>query len=155
MGVEIEHKFLVRKDLWYAVQKPEGVEIRQAYLLNDPGKVIRIRTAGNSGFLTIKGPAKDAVRLEYEYPVPSLEALEILSHFTEKSIEKVRYKLEFLGKTWEIDEFFGDNDGLILAEIELKSKDEPFEKPSWVGEEVTDDPRYYNSYLTEHPYNSW
>jgi adenylate cyclase len=155
MATEIERKFLVRKDLWYAVQKPDGVEIRQSYLVNEPDKVIRIRTAGNSGFLTIKGPTQDATRREYEYPVPVQEAEEILNHFTTKSIGKVRYNIKFDRKIWEIDEFFGDNDGLIIAEIELKSRDEPFEKPSWIGEEVTSDPRYYNSYLCDNPYNSW
>ena len=155
MGLEIERKFLVRKDLWYAVNKPDGIELRQSYLVNEPDKVIRIRTAGNSGFLTIKGPTQDATRLEYEYPVPILEALEIFNHFTTKSIGKVRYKIEFVGRIWEIDEFFGDNEGLIIAEIELKSPDDLFERPSWIGEEVTSDPRYYNSYLIDHPYNSW
>jgi CYTH domain-containing protein len=155
MGLEIERKFLVRKDLWYAVNKPDGIELRQSYLVNEPDKVIRIRTAGNSGFLTIKGPTQDATRLEYEYPVPILEAIEIFNHFTTKSIGKVRYKIEFDGKIWEIDEFFGDNEGLIIAEIELKSPDDLFERPSWIGEEVTSDPRYYNSYLIDHPYNSW
>ena len=155
MGLEIERKFLIEKDLWYALSKPAGNMIQQAYLVNEPDKVIRIRTAGNSGYLTIKGPNVGATRLEYEYPVPVHEAEEIIDHFTTKSIKKVRYKIEFDGKIWEIDEFFGENDGLIIVEIELKSQDEPFEKPSWIGEEVTSDLRYYNSYLIDHPYNSW
>ena len=155
MGFETERKFLIEKDLWYALKKPAGEDITQAYLVNEPGKVIRIRVTDSNGYLTIKGPSEDATRLEYEYPVPREEALEILDRFTGKRIEKIRYKIEFHSHIWEIDEFFGENDGLILAEIELKSQEESFEKPSWLGQEVTHDHRYYNSYLAENPFKDW
>jgi adenylate cyclase len=155
MSFEIERKFLIEKDLWYAIKKPSGVLIQQAYLVNEPGKVIRIRVTESTGYLTIKGPAINATRPEYEFPVPKTEAIQIMDQFTKASIVKTRYKIEFDGKTWEVDEFWGDNEGLIIAEIELKSENEQFIKPSWIGMEVTNDHRYYNSYLSEHPYHSW
>ncbi len=155
MNQEIEHKYLVRKDLWYAVHKPLGVNIRQGYLHTDPGKNIRIRTTGTDAFLTIKGPSANATRAEYEYPIPPGEADELLQLCTAPVIEKVRYRMEVAGKTWEVDEFFGENEGLILAEIELTFTEEKYDIPAWVGEEVTNDPRYYNAYLAEHPYSGW
>jgi adenylate cyclase len=155
MAVEIERKFMIHQDLWYALLKPEGNSIVQAYLVNEPEKVIRIRVDDSQGFITIKGPVQNLTRLEFEYPIPLKEALEIIGHFSKKRIEKMRYKIEFKGHIWEIDEFFGENEGLILAEIELKKEEETFEKPSWIGEEVTSDFRYYNSYLFDHPFTSW
>ena len=155
MPLEIERKFLIEKDLWYALKKTAGEEITQVYLVNEPGRVIRIRVTDSNGFITIKGPTKDATRLEFEYPIPREEALEILNLFKVKRIEKIRYKIESSGHTWEVDEFFGENDGLVIAEIELKSQDESFDRPSWLGEEVTEDHRYYNSFLAEHPYTKW
>ena len=155
MQVEVEHKYLVRKDLWYAIHKHEGLEIRQAYLSADPARTIRIRIAGPSAYLTIKGPSHKASRLEFEYPIPVPDAHELLQFCAGNFIEKVRYKVEFAGKIWEVDEFFGQNDGLILAEIELSAPDEIYDKPSWIGEEVTDDVRYYNSALAQKPYSSW
>jgi adenylate cyclase len=155
MPQEIEYKYLVRKDLWYAVHKPLGVNIRQGYLLTDPGKTIRIRTLGTDAFITIKGPSANATRTEYEYPVPPGEAEELLQLCTTPVIEKVRYRMEYNGKWWEVDEFFGENEGLILAEIELTFAQEKYEKPAWVGEEVTNDPRYYNAYLAQHPFSGW
>ena len=153
MPQEIEHKYLVRKDLWYAVHKPNGVNIRQGYLQTDPGKNIRIRTTGTDAFLTIKWPSQNATRAEYEYPIPPVEADELLQLCTAHVIEKVRYRLEYAGKTWEVDEFLEENEGLILAEIELTFTEEKYERPAWVGEEVTNDQRYYNSYLAGHPYS--
>jgi len=155
MPLEIERKFLIEKDLWYALKKPAGENIIQAYLVNEPGRVIRIRVTDSNGFITIKGPTENATRLEFEYPVPRNEALEILDLFDVKKIEKIRYKILFHSHLWEVDEFFGENDGLVIAEIELKSQEEPFDKPSWLGEEVTQDHRYYNSYLAIHPYTKW
>jgi adenylate cyclase len=155
MGIEIERKFLIEKDLWYALKKPEGTLIQQAYLVNEPEKVIRIRVTDSSGYLTIKGPVVSVTRSEYEFPIPKVEAIRILDQFTKARIDKTRYKIEYGGKTWEIDEFWGNNEGLIIAEIELQSEDEQFTKPSWIGREVTEDHRYYNSYLSEHPYTSW
>jgi adenylate cyclase len=155
MPLEIEHKYLIRKDLWYAIHKPEGTMIRQGYLISGQGKTVRVRTDGTRAFLTIKGPSVNATRQEYEYSIPVGEANEILDLFTTKAIEKIRYKIGFAGKTWEVDEFFGANEGLIIAEIELNSPDETYERPSWLGDDITHDPRYYNSYLTEHPVSSW
>jgi adenylate cyclase len=155
MGVEIERKFLIEKDLWYALKKPSGILIQQAYLVNEPGKVVRIRVTDSSGYVTVKGAAVNETRSEYEFLVPKMEAIEMMDLFCKFRIDKTRYKIEFEGKTWEVDEFWGNNEGLIIAEIELKSEDEQFKKPSWIGEEVTKDHRYYNSYLSEHPYNTW
>ena len=155
MSKEIEHKYLVRKDLWYVIQKPAGTDIRQGYLLTDPRKTIRIRIAGSHAYLTIKGQSSYASRAEYEYPIPLSEANELMQICMQPVIEKVRYKIEHAGKTWEVDEFFGENDGLVIAEIELISADEKYEIPAWVGDEVTEDPRYYNAYLAEHPFIGW
>ncbi|MGA3014959.1 MAG: CYTH domain-containing protein [Bacteroidales bacterium] len=152
---EIEHKYLVRKDLWYAVHKPTGMRILQGYLLADPEKTIRIRIAGTNGFLTIKGPPRNASRAEYEYPILITEAEELMQLCVTPPIEKVRYKIEYCGKIWDVDEFFGENEGLILAEIELAFEGETYKKPTWVGEEVTDDARYYNSYLAVNPLSTW
>ena len=132
-----------------------GVNIHQGYLLVDPGKTIRIRTTGTNAFLTIKGPSRNATRAEYEYAIPLVDADELLQLCTTPVIEKVRYRMEYAGKIWEVDEFFGENDGLILAEIELTFAEEKYDKPAWVGEEVTNDPRYYNSYLAVHPFSAW
>jgi adenylate cyclase len=155
MSLEIEHKFLIEKDLWYALKKPSGVLIQQAYLVNEPGKVVRIRVTDSSGYLTIKGPTINATRSEFEFPIPKTDALQIMDQFVKSRIDKTRYKITFEGKIWEVDEFWGDNEGLIIAEIELESEDEQFIKPSWIGKEVTSDPKYYNSYLSEHPYTTW
>lgn len=155
MKFEIEHKYLVRKELWDLLEKPEGILVKQGYLLTGPDKTIRIRIKGSHGFLTIKGPVADATRLEYEYPIPVEDAGEILSEFTLQQIEKIRYDIWFEGKRWEVDQFLGENEGLLVAEIELQDKDDNYEKPVWLGKNVTGDPRYYNSYLTSHPYKSW
>jgi len=155
MPKEIERKFLVRKDLWYALPKSPGEEIQQGYLLAEPGLVIRIRIRGNNGFLTIKGITHKMTRDEYEYPVPVDQAEELYELYARSRVEKIRYTMEFKGNTWEVDEFFGENNGLILAEIELTSEDQEFSRPPWLGEEVTSDNRYYNSYLAEKPFSTW
>jgi CYTH domain-containing protein len=154
-NIEIERKFLVRKDLWYAIHKPEGEILKQGYLVSEPEKTVRIRVTPSSGCITIKGPAENAARAEYEYRIPYGDAIELLDKFAPSCIDKVRYRIPFQGKTWEIDEFFGANEGLIIAEIELTDPDESFEVPSWVGEEVTNDHRYSNSWLAEHPHTTW
>jgi CYTH domain-containing protein len=148
---EIERKFLVRKDLWYAIQKPEGDTIQQGYLVSEPEKTVRIRVSSASGFITIKGLTDNATRDEYEYPIPRKDAVDLLEKFVTNRIDKVRYRIAFKGKTWEVDEFFGGNEGLIIAEIELNDPLESFEKPAWIGEEVTKDHRYSNSWLAENP----
>jgi len=155
MHLEIERKFLVRKDLWFAIHKPQGEAIIQGYLVSEPSLTIRIRITDTLCFLTIKGPSQNASRAEYEVSIPKKDALEILEEFTTNRIEKTRYRLQFEGKLWEIDEFFGDNEGLIMAEIELLKEDESFKTPQWLGEEVTSDDRYKNAYLANHPYQKW
>jgi adenylate cyclase len=155
MSVEIEHKYLVLNEPWDAIAKPEGFRIKQGYILNQPGKTIRLRVKGDEGFITIKGPAVEASRLEYEYPIPVTDALELLGTFAGQCIEKIRYNIIYKGNRWEVDEFLGDNEGLLLAEIELKNADEVYQKPPWAGENVTRDPRYYNSYLAVKPFKTW
>jgi adenylate cyclase len=155
MGKEIERKFLVRKDLWYAIAKPKGEDLIQGYLLSGQNLTIRIRFSDSNAWLTIKGPVKIITRDEYEYRIPRQDAVEILSQFPGEKIEKTRYRLDFEGHLWEIDEFFGKNDGLIIAEIELKREDEEFLRPAWLGEEVTMDHRYSNSQLAAFPYSKW
>jgi adenylate cyclase len=152
---EIEHKFLVIKEAWDSIEKPNGIPIKQGYLLDTPGKTIRVRIKGDQGFLTIKGAVDKAKRLEYEYPVPVADAEDLLKHFTEKHISKLRYIVEFAGHTWEVDEFLEENEGLLLAEIELKTQPEHYEKPPWTGKDVTKDVRYYNSSLVKNPFKTW
>lgn len=155
MSKEIERKFLVRKDLWYAVMKPAGLSIRQGYLVAEKEKTIRIRITDSTAFLTIKGPTCNATRDEYEFVIPVDPAAEILDKLATNKIEKIRYTLQYKGKKWEVDEFLGDNDGLILAEIELTGEKEIFARPPLLGEEVTNDERYYNPRLAENPFKSW
>ncbi len=155
MGQEIERKYLVNHSKWKQLSKPEGEKYRQGYLLTDPNKTIRVRQAGSKGFLTIKGPSVGASRLEYEYEIPFKEAEELLGHFSTSELSKIRYKLPIGDKVWEVDEFLGDNAGLIVAEIELESGDEEFDVPDWISEEVTTKQEYYNSNLTTDPYKNW
>ena len=152
---EIERKFLVRKDLWYGVQKPAGLFVRQGYLVSDPDKTIRIRVTDTGAFLTIKGSVKNYSRDEYEFPIPVEQGTKILEQFTTKRVEKIRYVLRYKEKTWEVDEFLGDNEGLIMAEIELSDENEEFSHPQWLGDEVTHDLRYYNANLAINPYKNW
>jgi len=153
MGVEIERKFLVRDDHWRGLGTP--VHYAQGYLVADGIRTVRIRIAGEEGYLTIKGESTGISRLEFEYPIPVPEAFELLKLCATPVIEKFRTKVLHADKTWEVDEFEGRNTGLVVAEIELKSEDEPFEIPSWIGEEVTSDLRYYNSRLAIHPFQEW
>ncbi|WP_231491218.1 CYTH domain-containing protein [Pedobacter sp. Leaf170] len=155
MGKEIERKFLINASAWLAIQKPVGKLLRQGYILTDPNKTIRVRIADHTGWLTIKGISVGASRLEYEYEIPLAEAKELLDNFSEAELEKIRYEITYKGKLWEIDVFAGDNNGLVVAEIELLSEDEQFEIPEWVAEEVTHDKKYYNSNLTKHPFKDW
>ena len=154
MGKEIERKFLVRGDGWRSLVK--GAACRQGYLNSAKERTVRIRTIDERAFLTIKGLTVGATRAEYEYEIPVADCDAMLDALAEKPIiEKKRYKVPFAGLTWEIDEFFGDNAGLIVAEVELEGEMQIFEKPDWVGEEVTADPRYFNSNLINHPYSKW
>ena len=152
MSLEIERKFLV-KDQSYR-KLASGILYRQGYLCTNP--TVRVRTAGNRGYLTIKGPSSDISRTEYEYEIPLIDANALLHDLCLKPlIEKIRYTFEFKGLVWEIDEFLQENQGLIVAEIELESQDQVFEKPDFIGCKVSDDPRYRNSNLIKHPYQSW
>lgn len=154
MALEIEKKFLlnyVPEDLMH-----NGIKMVQGYMLNQKDKVVRIRIAGEKAFLTIKGKTVNSVRKEYEYPIPVNDAQEMLDLLCEKPIiEKTRNYIEHKGFTWEVDCFHGNNSGLMVAEIELDRIDQEFEKPDWIGKEVSEDPKYYNSNLTRHPFSEW
>jgi len=157
MATEIERKFLIDPAKWQALIKPEPNYFIQGYLHSEPGKTIRVRATNHKGFITIKGKssADGLSRSEFEYEIPKQEALELLSAFTQKTIEKNRYEIMFEGNVWEVDVFEGANAGLIVAEIELESTEQIFAKPDWVREEVTSDFKYFNSALIENPYKSW
>ena len=154
MPQEIEHKYLVRLEIW----KPSepGVLYRQGYLSTAEERVVRVRIAGALAFLTVKGPAHGITRLELEYPIPMADAAMMLDLLCERPlIEKTRYRQLVAGKTWEIDVFHGDNTGLVVAEVEVASESEPIEPPPWLGPEVSNDPRYFNSNLISNPYKNW
>jgi adenylate cyclase len=152
MPLEIERKFLVSGDAWRAAPY---TYICQAYLNHDKRRTVRVRIAGESAWLTIKGETSGATRAEFEYQVPLADARQMLLLCEPAAIEKHRHVVDYAGHVWEIDEFLGANQGLVVAEIELDSENAPFERPDWVGKEVTDDPRYYNSNLSRQPYSTW
>ena len=154
MGKEIERKFLVKGDTWRA--QAHGKRYRQGYLSTVKERTVRARVAGEQGFLTIKGITVGAARAEYEYQIPLADANEILDRLCERPIvEKTRYCIPQDDIVWEIDEFEGDNRGLIVAEVELKDEHQSYPKPDWLGEEVTGDPRYFNSNLVAKPFTTW
>jgi len=154
MAKEIERKFLVNGDAWRALA--EGTTYRQGYLNSAKERTVRIRTADGRAFLTIKGITVGATRSEYEYEIPFDDGKAMLDTLVEKPlIEKKRYKIPVGNVTWEIDEFLGENVGLIVAEVELKGADQTFDKPVWLGDEVTSDPRYFNANLIKNPFTCW
>lgn len=154
MAQEIERKFLINDPR--IVDSLPGERLTQGYLSHDKNATVRVRIAGTRGWLTIKGKTVGATRSEFEYPVPEQDARQMLDELCGAGvIDKTRYRLPQGALCWEIDVFHGDNDGLIVAEIELPSEDTPFDKPDWLGEEVTGDPRYYNSALSSTPFNQW
>lgn len=155
MALEIERKFLVCGDFRPEVRK--SMHLVQGYICTEHGRTVRVRLRDDRGFLTIKGPgsADGTSRFEWEKEIPAVDARELLGLCVSGIIDKTRHLVDFGGHTFEVDEFHGENSGLLFAEVELKSPDEPFERPSWLGEEVTSDPRYYNSYISRHPYSSW
>ena len=155
MIIEIEHKYLVNHELWKQIVPDKSVPIKQAYLSKDPEKTIRIRAAGDKGFITIKGKSVGAGRPEYEYEIPLNEANDLIKKFCDNLIEKTRHYVLYENKTWEVDVFEGWNKGLIVAEIELSSEDEKYEKPDWIERDVTTDRRYANSNLVVNPFTSW
>ena len=153
MALEIERKFLVANDGWRELA--HGVAYRQGYLCADRERTVRVRIAGDKGYLTIKGPTKGIARSEYEYTIPLADASVLLDQLCpQPQIEKKRYAIRHCGNIWEVDEFFGDNKGLIVAEIELEREDQAFERPDWIGAEVTSDPRYSNAALCAAPFNT-
>jgi CYTH domain-containing protein len=155
MAREIERKFLVTNGSWRK-EPLQWISIRQGYLSLTPACVIRVRAAGSDGFLTVKGKTNNAERLEYEYRIPRADADELLELLCQRPlIEKTRYKIQFRDHQWEVDEFHGVNAGLVVAEIELKDRAEKFEIPKWLGLEVTDDQRYFNSNLVNDPFLTW
>ena len=154
-NMEIERKFLVHKDRWLTVSPPGGIRYVQGYLSIDEDKVIRVRVAGEQGFLTIKGKSETFSHPEYEYTIPVDDARELIRLFINNQVEKVRFHIQCGNHVWEVDEFLRENEGLLMAEIELDNPEEYFEKPVWLGEEVTDDMRYNNAYLSIHPYSHW
>lgn len=154
MAKEIERKFLIAGDGWKGLT--EGVFYHQGYLCSGPERSVRVRIAGDHGYLTVKGATTGATRNEYEYEIPLADARDMLDNLCpQPQIEKKRYTIIHQGSTWEIDEFSGANQGLIIAEIELTSEDQSFELPDWVGREVTGDVKYYNAVLCAAPYTTW
>ena len=155
MGVEIERKFLVVGDAWRAAASP-GMPCRQGYLSTDPGCSVRVRVCGDKAWLNVKSAVIGLARREYEYEIPLSDAHEILETLCVKPlIEKTRFIVEHEGRAWEIDVFEGDNSGLVVAEIELESAGEEFALPTWTGDDVSGDARYYNQRLVGHPYSRW
>lgn len=154
MPTEIERKFLVKSEEWRTLGT--GTIYRQGYIATKKGTTVRVRLAGNQGYITIKGASKGISRAEYEYSIPAEDAQEMLDNLCEPPlIEKTRYKIEIAGLIWEVDEFAGKNQGLIVAEVELTDANQTIEIPDWIGQEVSDDARYYNANLAQHPYSEW
>ena len=152
--MEIERKFLVQDDSWRS--GAQGVLLRQGYLPTQGKGTVRVRVAGEKAYLTIKGPTKGLVRSEFEYPIPLADATSLLASLCQEPlIEKYRYRIPVGDLVWEVDEFLGANQGLVVAEVELTSPDQPLNLPAWVGQEVSDDPRYRNSNLLQHPFTLW
>lgn len=154
--VEIERKFLVLSDN-YKKEAATKKRIVQGYLNSNPERTVRVRIKGYQGFLTIKGKSNDAgtTRMEWEKEIPVSDAEQLLLLCEKGAIDKIRYEIKSGIHTFEVDEFFGDNEGLTVAEIELSDENEAFEKPSWLGKEVTGDQRYYNSQLSNNPFKAW
>jgi adenylate cyclase len=154
MGTEIERKFLVTGDAWRG--QGTATAFRQGYLSTVKERTVRVRAAGDDAWLTIKGITRGASRTEFEYPIPVADAHAMLDELCERPIiEKTRHVVDVDGVTWEVDEFDGVNAGLVVAEVELTDADEDVALPDWVGDEVTDDPRYFNANLIANPYAEW
>ncbi len=155
MGIEIEKKFLLRNDDWRQ-HTDAGTLFKQGYLSGSKKSSVRVRIEGDKANLNIKSATLGISRQEFEYPIPIEDARILLETLCQKPlIEKIRYHVPYAGHVWEIDVFKGDNAGLVVAEIELANEDEAFDRPDWLGEEVSDDPRYYNVSLVKHPFCDW
>ncbi len=153
MAAEIERKFLVADESWR--DGTQGVRIAQGYLSQDPERTVRVRVAGEKAWLTIKGRSRGITRAEFEYEVPPAEARELLELCLPSVIDKTRHEIRHGGHVWEVDVFHGENDGLIVAEVELSDENEMPRMPAWLGAEVSDDVRYFNSHLARHPFTRW
>jgi CYTH domain-containing protein len=154
MAKEVERKYLIANPGWK--RDAVGVAYRQGYLSTVKERTVRVRTIGEKGFLTIKGITVGVSRSEFEYEIPAADANAMLDELCERPlIEKNRYKIPFGGLTWEIDEFLGENVGLVVVEVELHDDRQTVELPPWVGAEVSGDPRYFNSNLIKNPYTQW
>lgn len=155
MALEVERKFLIAGDFKSFAKK--SVRITQGYISSAPERTVRIRIKGEKGFITIKGigSASGVSRYEWEMEIPLAEALELLQICEPGVIDKTRYLIEDGRHTFEVDEYYGDNEGLIVAEVELSSENEAFDKPEWLGDEVTGNAKYYNSMLAKNPYKNW
>lgn len=155
MPIEIERKFLLKNDSWRK-QVDQGKDYIQGYLIGSRHASVRVRIEGDIAFLNIKSATLGVRRQEYEYAIPVSDAREMLSKLCEQPlIEKTRYLIQDQNLCWEIDVFKGENEGLVVAEVELESEQQQFASPAWLGEEVSDDPRYYNVSLVQHPYKNW
>ena len=154
MAIEIERKFLLKNDDWKS-ETLEGMRISQGYLNTQPERTVRVRVIGDNAFLTIKGKTQGTVRQEYEYAIPVEDGEQLLMLCERPLIEKVRYRIPVAAHTWEIDEFQGENEGLVIAEVELAEEGEEVTLPGWVGEEVSHDARYFNAALIKDPYTKW
>ncbi|MDD5598412.1 MAG: CYTH domain-containing protein [Victivallaceae bacterium] len=155
MAMEIERKFLVSGDSWRS-GCAEKLELRQGYIAGGDGCIVRVRVSDTDGWITVKGPARNISRSEFEYRIPREDAEIMLLDFAAgRIVEKTRYFIDHKGGGWIIDEFSGRNCGLVLAEIELDSEDAFFAQPDWLGKEVSGDYRYHNSYLSRNPYSEW
>ncbi len=155
MAIEIERKFLVTSDGWREAAD-SGIRFRQGYLIGAEKASVRVRIEGERANLNIKSATLGIRRQEFEYEIPLAEAEEMLDTLCEQpQIEKIRYRVPVGAHIWEVDVFTGDNEGLIVAEVELADEQEPFERPEWIGKEVSDDTRYYNVCLTKYPYKDW
>lgn len=153
MAKEIERRFHLKDDSWRGLA--EGEWLKQGYLSVERERTVRVRVKGDQAWLTLKSNISNVSRHEFEYPIPLADAETILAAMCPLLVEKKRYRIQHGGHLWEVDEFFGQNAGLTLAEVELAGEDEPYARPDWLGDEVTEDPRYTNAYLSKHPWPSW
>jgi len=153
MAVEIERKFLIKNDSWR--EGAIGVNYKQGYLARGKDGTVRVRIAGEKGILTVKGKSVGFSRKEFEYKIPVNDALEMLELCAKPLIEKTRYTISYKNLIWEVDEFRGENRGLIFAEVELLSEDQKIDLPDWIGKEVTGDIKYYNARLVDFPFSKW
>lgn len=152
MAIEIERKFLVVGEGW---RTTAGVLMCQGYLNRDPARTVRVRLAGDAAYLTIKGAGVGIARAEFEYAIPRVDGEAMLTMCDGPILRKVRHEVWYAGMMWEVDEFQGDNAGLVVAELELETEDQSFECPAWLGAEVSGDARYFNSQLAVRPYKTW